>query len=66
MTEQTFEIEGMSCEHCVRAVQTALQALPGVREVQVQVGRAVVRAEQRLSVDAVALALDEEGYRVKL
>jgi copper chaperone CopZ len=31
----TISIEGMSCEHCVRAVKGALEAQKGVKEAEV-------------------------------
>jgi copper chaperone CopZ len=62
--ETEFRIEGMSCEHCVHAVKTRLGALPGVREVRVEVGRAVVVSDAPVARDAVASSLDDEGYRL--
>jgi copper ion binding protein len=64
--ERTFEIEGMSCQHCVRAVTNALKEVPGVRDVQVEVGRAVVFSDAPVSADAIANALAQEGYRLRL
>lgn len=66
MLETEFEIEGMSCEHCVRAVKNALLRVPGVRDARVEVGRAVVISDVPVSRDAVANAVADEGYRVKL
>ena len=62
--ETTFEIEGMSCEHCVRAVKQALAKVPGVRDARVEVGRAVVVSDAPVSRDAVSNAVADEGYRV--
>lgn len=41
----TINIEGMNCGHCVAKVTAALQAVPGVAEVEVNLEgkRAVVR-----------------------
>ena len=64
-TTTEFEIEGMSCEHCVRAVTTALQHVPGVTAVRVEVGKATVTVDGVLSREALANAVAEEGYRVK-
>ena len=60
-----FEIEGMSCEHCVQAVKRAIAAVPGVTDVSVEVGKAVVMSSVALRADDVANAVAEEGYRVK-
>ncbi|ADY27181.1 Heavy metal transport/detoxification protein (plasmid) [Deinococcus proteolyticus MRP] len=60
MTE--LNIEGMSCGHCVAAVEKALRGVPGVELVTVSLeeGRAAVQgnAEQAAMIAAVA----EEGY----
>jgi copper chaperone len=63
--ETVFEIEGMSCEHCVKAVQAALKNVPGVKETRVEVGKAVVVSDGPISRDAVSNAVADEGYSVK-
>ena len=60
-----FEIEGMSCDHCVRAVTQAIEQVAGVTEVSVSIGKAVVTSNAPLRSDDVANAVAEEGYRVK-
>jgi copper chaperone CopZ len=42
MERVTMRIEGMTCGHCVRAVEEALRALPGVEVEQVAIGEATV------------------------
>ena len=37
MREETFKIEGMSCQMCVKHVTKALQGVEGVSEVEVRV-----------------------------
>jgi copper chaperone CopZ len=59
-----FEIQGMSCQHCVHAVKSALEKLPGVISAQVTVGHAIVESSRELSRDEVDKALDQEGYRL--
>ncbi|PIQ63209.1 MAG: copper resistance protein CopZ [Bacteroidetes bacterium CG12_big_fil_rev_8_21_14_0_65_60_17] len=63
--KHTLTIEGMSCGHCVRAVEEALGALHGVRVASVEMGRAVVETDAN-DVTAAALrnAVEEEGYTV--
>ncbi len=62
---QTFEISGMSCGHCVRAVEGALEKMDGVEVEKVEIGRATVRFDPaRQSPDAIAAAIREEGYSV--
>ena len=70
MTTATYQVTGMTCAHCVRAVSAELAGLDGVREVTVElapdgVSTVTVASEQPLSSDAVAAALDEAGdYRL--
>lgn len=66
MNEVTYTISGMSCEHCVKAVENALKEIDGVTVRNVEIGRAVVAYDddQVKGVEVVA-ALEEEGYTVE-
>jgi copper chaperone len=70
MPDQTFAVTGLTCDHCVHAVQTELSALPGVTGVDVDLqagGTSTVRVttDTELPTDRVAAALDEAGdYRL--
>ena len=70
MTSATYQVTGMTCEHCVRAVTGELRGLDGVREVTVELvpegsSAVTVTSEAPLPVGAVAAALDEAGdYRL--
>ena len=56
-------IEGMTCEHCVRAVRTRLSQTPGVRVEQVEVGSAVITLDpSTTSLEDVEDAIADEGY----
>ena len=66
MAEQTFAVTGMTCEHCVHAVQSELGALPGVSDVAVELnagGTSTVHVTgtAELATEQVAAALDEAG-----
>ena len=64
MEHATLHIEGMSCGHCLNAVNRALAELPGVEIESVQIGRAEVRYdEQTISPEALEAAVSEAGYR---
>ena len=63
--EKTIRVEGMMCMHCVAHVKKALEELPGVTaEVDLDGGRAVVRAEQLPDDGALTSAVTEAGYKV--
>ena len=56
-------IEGMTCEHCVRAVDTRLRRTPGVVVNRVAIGSADVQLDAaKTSVDDLAEAIADEGY----
>ena len=56
-------IEGMTCEHCVRAVEGRLRRTDGVSVERVTVGAADVQFDPgKLSVDDIAEAIADEGY----
>lgn len=64
MTSTTYEVTGMTCDHCAAAVTTEVSKLTGVTEVAVDVptGRVSVTSDQPLDEQAVAEAIDEAGY----
>ena len=66
----TFAVTGMTCGHCVAAVTDELSALPGVRDVSVDLvaggtSTVTVTSDTPINPDQVAAALDEAGdYRL--
>jgi copper chaperone len=59
-----LRIGGMSCQHCVRAVFTALTPVPGITSADVSIGAAVIEHDGRATVDALRDAIAESGYTV--
>ncbi len=62
-----YHISGMTCEHCVRAVQEELGALAGVQAVDVELvtggtSAVTVTSSMALSEQQVSAAVDEAGY----
>lgn len=56
-------IEGMTCQHCVRAVDGRLRKTPGVEVSQVTIGSADLRFDPtRTNVDEIAEVIADEGY----
>lgn len=64
MITSTYRVQGMTCEHCVRAVTEEVSALGGVRDVRVDLasGGVTVSSDAALADDAVRAAVDEAGY----
>jgi copper chaperone CopZ len=57
-------INGMSCEHCARAVRAEVGRLPGVTGVDVDVaaGTVLVTGEPMPGDAALSEAIEEAGY----
>jgi len=63
MERLSLKIEGMTCEHCVRAVRGRLEHTDGVAVQDVKVGSAEVEYDPaRTNVDEIEEAIADEGY----
>lgn len=61
--KEDLHISGMTCQHCVSAVEGALQALDGVHVEEVGIGRARVRYEAgAVRPAALEAAVADAGY----
>jgi copper chaperone len=62
-----LKVEGMTCQHCVKAVREALSSVPGVDrviEVDQDSGEALVDGAPQ--ADALVAALRKEGYEARV
>ena len=57
-----FNVEGMSCSHCINAVTQALKAVDPRAKVDVDLASHKVRVETAEGRPALAAALEEAGY----
>ena len=65
MDRITMKIDGMSCGHCVSAVDKALKNLDGVKVESVGIGNATVSYDpSAVSAEQIADAVTDEGYAV--
>lgn len=63
MESLSLKIEGMTCDHCVKAVKNRLHATAGVEVDRVDIGSARLRYDPATtSVDAIEDAIADEGY----
>ncbi|MFM0594903.1 MULTISPECIES: heavy-metal-associated domain-containing protein [Paraburkholderia] len=60
-----FQVEGMSCQHCVAAVTNAIREHDEAAQVQVDLAAGRVMVESAQSADALKAAIDDAGYTVK-
>jgi copper ion binding protein len=42
MTDLRIQIDGMTCQHCVMRVKQAIESLPGIQDVKVEIGTASI------------------------
>ena len=63
---QVFNVQGMSCGHCVKAITQALQAKDPAASVRIDLAAKEVGVESALSADQVIAVITEEGYETKL
>jgi len=61
-----LNIEGMTCEHCVRAIDGRLRKTPGVQVDKVVVGAVDLKYDpSKISLDEISEAISDEGYTVE-
>ena len=64
MTSRVFDVPDISCDHCKRAIEEAVAAIPEVDSVVVTVDRRVVEVAGVASDDTVIAAIQLAGYEV--
>ena len=67
MENKTIKVEGMSCEHCVKAVTEAISGLAGVENVNVELkaGTASFSFDaSKCSLTQIEAAVEEAGFAV--
>ena len=66
MSESTYTVKGMRCDHCVSAVTAEVTNLTGVTHVDVDLPTGQVRlvTDQPVDDEAVRAAVEEAGYEV--
>jgi len=58
-------VDGMTCQHCVRAVFTALAAVEGIARASVTIGAIEVEHDGRVTIEALREAVAVAGYTVR-
>jgi copper chaperone len=68
MEKVTLNVQGMSCDHCVKAVEGSVSELNGVSSVKVNLKANTVDVEynnQEVSLDKIKETIDDQGYGVE-
>jgi copper chaperone len=61
---QSFQVQGMSCGHCAKAVTQAVQSVDPAAEVKVDLAGGKVDVQSGADPARIAQAIEEEGYKV--
>ena len=67
MENVTLKVEGMSCDHCVKAVEGTVGALEGIDFVKVDLKSGTVNVKfmpEVITLEAIKEAIDDQGYDV--
>ncbi|MDR1509708.1 MAG: copper chaperone CopZ [Synergistaceae bacterium] len=63
----TLKVEGMSCDHCVKAVTSSVGGLDGVESVNVSLDAGTVEVKfdrSKVSLDRIKSEIEDQGYDV--
>jgi len=65
-TTTNVTVQGMTCGHCVNAVETELAKIDGVTAVRadLETGAVTITSNSGVDAAAVAAAVDEAGYEL--
>ena len=67
MANTVIKVDGMSCEHCVKAITKAVGALPGVANVAVDLTTKTVAVDHdpaKATLDQIKFEIEDQGYDV--
>ena len=64
MSEKTFSISGMSCGGCVNSLTRVLKTVPGIEPIRIEVGKAHLRLDERVTSQTVKEAVARAGFAV--
>jgi copper chaperone len=62
MQMMTFNVAGMTCGHCVRAVTEAVRGVDPAADVHVDLAAAIVRVDSVAGTDPIIQAIRDAGY----
>lgn len=63
---QVFNVQGMTCGHCVKSVTRAVQERDAAARVEVDLAGKQVRVQSELAQEQILTAIRDEGYQAEL
>ncbi|WP_342431153.1 copper chaperone CopZ [Neobacillus sp. FSL H8-0543] len=67
MEKVTLNVEGMSCGHCVKAIEGSVGELKGVSTVKVNLDSGIVDIEYKsdeVTLETIKETIDDQGYDI--
>lgn len=67
MAKSVIKVDGMACEHCVKAITNAVGALAGVAGVSVDLAAKTVTVDHdqdQASVQTIKSEIEDQGYDI--
>ncbi|MCM3790796.1 copper chaperone CopZ [Domibacillus indicus] len=67
MEKTTLNVQGMSCGHCIKAIEDSVGKLGGVSSVQVDLQANKVDVEydtNQVSIEKIKETIDDQGYDI--
>ena len=67
MKKEVFQVEGMSCNHCKMAVETAVKKMPGMLLAEVDLTKKTLCVEyenEKITPLQIRQAVEEAGFEV--
>jgi copper chaperone len=64
---RALTVDGMSCQHCVHAIEKAIRSLAGIDSVDVSLEKKLVTVDFDpgvVNLESIKTAIDDQGYRV--
>ncbi|WP_017729437.1 copper chaperone CopZ [Halalkalibacterium ligniniphilum] len=68
MEQQQLNVKGMSCGHCVNAIEGSVGKLEGVQSVKVDLNKGLVDVSfeaEKVSLAQIKETIEEQGYDVQ-
>ncbi|QOS89328.1 copper chaperone CopZ [Peribacillus sp. JNUCC41] len=68
MVKNNVNLKGMTCGHCISAIEGSVGKLPGVNSVKVNLDSGTVAVEfnpDEVTLDSIKETIDDQGYDVQ-
>jgi copper chaperone len=60
----TIKIKGMSCQHCVNSARKALEAVPGISNIQIDLAKGEATFDGEVDIQTAKEAIAKIGFEV--